>query len=81
MTDCLKTRFGLHDLQVEVYVKELLKLDLKNANSEFSSNNLSAFYDNLEQQIRVFETIDVTTDKCVCLFYTLGRVLHARGFA
>ncbi|GBM70894.1 hypothetical protein AVEN_28462-1 [Araneus ventricosus] len=30
--DCLKTRFGRHDLQVEVYVRKLLKLFLKNAN-------------------------------------------------
>ncbi|XP_035210940.1 uncharacterized protein LOC118185223 [Stegodyphus dumicola] len=30
--ECLKARFGRNDLQVEVYVRELLKLVLKNAN-------------------------------------------------
>ncbi|GFY34145.1 integrase catalytic domain-containing protein [Trichonephila clavipes] len=68
---CLKTRFDRQDLQVEVYVRELLKLVLKNANSNFSSNNLFALYDNLEQQIRALETLDVTTDECACLLYPL----------
>ncbi|GBM89881.1 hypothetical protein AVEN_111829-1 [Araneus ventricosus] len=69
--DCLKTRFGRNDLQVEVYVRELLKLVLKNANSNFCSNNLYALYDNLEQQIRALETLGVTTDKSAALLYPL----------
>ncbi|GBM41221.1 hypothetical protein AVEN_180524-1 [Araneus ventricosus] len=69
--DCLKTRFGRNDLQVEVYVRELLKLVLKKANSNFCSNNLCALYDNLEQQIRAFETLGVTTDKSAALLYPL----------
>ncbi|GBN46180.1 hypothetical protein AVEN_237442-1 [Araneus ventricosus] len=69
--DCLKTRFGRNDLQVEVYVRELLKLVLKNANSNFCSNNLCALYDNLEQQIRALETLGVTTDKSAALLYPL----------
>ncbi|GBM13284.1 hypothetical protein AVEN_226272-1 [Araneus ventricosus] len=68
-TDCLKTRFGRKDLQVEVYVGELLKLVLKNANSKFCSNNLCALYDNLEQQIRALETLGVITDKSAALLY------------
>ncbi|GBN99327.1 hypothetical protein AVEN_212765-1, partial [Araneus ventricosus] len=69
--DCLKTRFGRNDLQVEVYVRELLKLVLKKANSNFCSNNLCALYDNLEQQIRALETLGVTTDKSAALLYPL----------
>ncbi|GFX11420.1 integrase catalytic domain-containing protein [Trichonephila clavipes] len=69
--DCLKTRFGRHDLQIEVYIRELLKLVLRNANSNFNSNNLCTLYDNLEQQIRALETLGVTTDKCACLLYPL----------
>ncbi|GBM32683.1 hypothetical protein AVEN_119981-1, partial [Araneus ventricosus] len=69
--DCLKARFGRNDLQVEVYVRELLKLVLKNANSNFCSNNLCALYDNLEQQIRALETLGVTTDKSAALLYPL----------
>ncbi|GBM80063.1 hypothetical protein AVEN_91193-1 [Araneus ventricosus] len=69
--DCLKTRFGRNNLQVEVYVRELLQLVLKNANSNFCSNNLCALYDNLEQQIRALETLGVTTDKSAALLYPL----------
>ncbi|GBN08003.1 hypothetical protein AVEN_215207-1 [Araneus ventricosus] len=69
--DCLKTRFCRHDLQVEDYVRELLKLVLKNANSNFCSDNLCALYDNLEQQIRALETLGVTTDKSASLLYPL----------
>ncbi|XP_035232998.1 uncharacterized protein LOC118204817 [Stegodyphus dumicola] len=42
----LKARFGRNDLQVEVYVRELLKLVLRNANSSNSCNTLCALYDN-----------------------------------
>ncbi|XP_035226364.1 uncharacterized protein LOC118198720 [Stegodyphus dumicola] len=69
--ECLKARFGRNDLQVEVYVRELLKLVLKNANSSNSCNNLCALYDNLEQQIRALETLGVTTDKSAALLYPL----------
>ncbi|GBM68064.1 hypothetical protein AVEN_66738-1 [Araneus ventricosus] len=66
--DCLKTRFGRHDLQVEVYVREFLKLVQL---LKFFSNNLCAIYDNLEQQIRALETLGVTTDKSAALLYPL----------
>ncbi|GFX79701.1 uncharacterized protein TNCV_2746201 [Trichonephila clavipes] len=67
--DCLKTRFG-HHVQVEVYIRELLKLVLGNANSNFNSSNLCTLYDNLEQ-IRALETFGVATDKCTGLLYPL----------
>ncbi|XP_035205737.1 uncharacterized protein LOC118180775 [Stegodyphus dumicola] len=69
--ECLKARFGRNDLQVEVYVRELLKLVLRNANSSNSCNNLCALYDNLEQQIQALETLGVTTDKSAALLYPL----------
>ncbi|XP_035234175.1 uncharacterized protein LOC118206006 [Stegodyphus dumicola] len=69
--ECLKARFGRNDLQVEVYVRELLKLVLKIANCSNSCNNLCALYDNLEQQIRALETLGVTTDKSAALLYPL----------
>ncbi|GBN38795.1 hypothetical protein AVEN_75280-1 [Araneus ventricosus] len=78
--DCLKTRFGRNDLQVEVYVRELLKLVLKNANSNFCSNNLCALYDNLEQQIRALETLGVTTDKSAALLYPLVESCMPENF-
>ncbi|XP_035223176.1 uncharacterized protein LOC118195942 [Stegodyphus dumicola] len=67
----LKARFSRNDLQVEVYVRELLKLVLRNANSSNSCNNLCALYDNLEQQIRALETLGVTTDESAALLYLL----------
>ncbi|GBN91144.1 hypothetical protein AVEN_58839-1 [Araneus ventricosus] len=70
--DCLKTRFGRNDLQVEVYVSELLKLVMKNPDSNFCSNNFRALYDNLEQQIRALQTLGVTTDESATFSLSIG---------
>ena len=68
--DCLKARFGRKDLLIEVYVRELLKLVLRNA-TQTTPTNLIVLYDSLETQIRALETLGVTKDKSAALLHPL----------
>lgn len=68
--DCLKSRFGREDLQVEVSVRELLKLIIRNAVSG-SEVDLSALYDGVETQLRVLETLGITSDGCSAMLFPL----------
>ncbi|GFV20651.1 uncharacterized protein TNCV_776961 [Trichonephila clavipes] len=45
--DQLKERFGREDLLVQIYVRELLNLVMKNADSGRTKTDLSALYDEL----------------------------------
>lgn len=66
----LKNRFGRDGLLVQVYVRELLSLILKN--SEVGCNlSLTQFYDKLECQLRALESLGVTTEKCACILLPL----------
>ncbi|GFX10777.1 uncharacterized protein TNCV_3929171 [Trichonephila clavipes] len=51
--DQLKERFGREDLLVQIYVRELLNLVMKNAVSGRTKTDLSALYDELEGEITV----------------------------
>ena len=70
IVDCLKSRFGREDLQIEVYVRELLKLILSNA---ISSNkfDIATLYDRLETQMRALETLGVSSDKSAAMLFPL----------
>ncbi|GBM51736.1 hypothetical protein AVEN_175306-1 [Araneus ventricosus] len=50
--ELLKERFGREDLLVQVYVRELLKMAMKNAVSERKCADLTTLYDQLESHIR-----------------------------
>ena len=56
--ECLTRRFGRQNLQIEVYVRELL-LVLKNVNK---STKLSSLYDQIEAKLRSLDTLGVQSD-------------------
>ncbi|KAF2900797.1 hypothetical protein ILUMI_05397 [Ignelater luminosus] len=68
--DSLKSRFGREDLQIEVYVRELLKLILDNAISP-GKIDISTLYDKIECQLRALETLGVTKNKCAAMLFPL----------
>lgn len=67
----LKNRFGKDELQVEVYVRELLSLVLNNVVRGKEKISLVQLYDKLETQMRALETLGVTSDKCAAMLYPL----------
>ncbi|XP_050315273.1 uncharacterized protein LOC126749610, partial [Anthonomus grandis grandis] len=70
IVDSLKSRFGREDIQVEVYVRELLKLVLNNAVSK-AKPDVSTLYDSIETQLRALETLGITPDKYSSMLYPL----------
>ena len=68
--DCLLSRFGREDLQIEVYVRELLKLVIHNTSSG-NKIDLSFLYDKLETQLRALETLGITSDKYAAMLFPL----------
>lgn len=67
----LKNCFGRDDLQIEVYVRELLQLVLKNAVTPAKDVVLSRLYDKIESHLRSLESLGVTTDKCAAMLFPL----------
>ncbi|CAG7785931.1 unnamed protein product [Allacma fusca] len=67
----LKERFGKDEILLEVYVRELLKLVLKNALNPNEHSAISNLYDKLETQLRALETLGVTSDKFASMLYPL----------
>ncbi|GFX07229.1 DUF1758 domain-containing protein [Trichonephila clavipes] len=61
--DQLKERFGREDLLVQIYVRELLNLLMKNAVSGRTKTDLSALYDELEGKLRSLESLGRTQEK------------------
>ncbi|GFT32057.1 uncharacterized protein TNCV_3468811 [Trichonephila clavipes] len=61
--DQLKERFGREDLLVQIYVRELLNLVMKNAVSGRTKTDLSALYDELEGKLRLLESLGRTQEK------------------
>ncbi|GFX73309.1 integrase catalytic domain-containing protein [Trichonephila clavipes] len=51
----LRMRFGQEDVLIQVYIRELLKLVLQNA--EVNKVNLSSLYDKIEAQLRALESL------------------------
>ncbi|GFX48669.1 DUF1758 domain-containing protein [Trichonephila clavipes] len=61
--DQLKERFGREDLLVQIYVRELLNLVMKNAVSGRTKTDLSALYDELQGKLRSLESLGRTQEK------------------
>ncbi|XP_050517597.1 uncharacterized protein LOC126892168 [Diabrotica virgifera virgifera] len=68
--DCLISRFGRDDLQIEVYVRELLKLVINNTSSG-NKLDISLLYDRLETQLRALETLGIKSDKYAAMLFPL----------
>ncbi|GFT71620.1 integrase catalytic domain-containing protein [Trichonephila clavipes] len=62
-------RFGQEDVLIQVYVRELLKLVLQNA--EVNKVNLSSLYDKIEAQLRALESLGVTKEKYASMLLPL----------
>ncbi|GFS50875.1 integrase catalytic domain-containing protein [Trichonephila clavipes] len=62
-------RFGQEDVLIQVYVRELLKLVLQNA--EVNKVNLSSLYDKIEAQLRALESLGVIKDKYAAMLFPL----------
>ncbi|GFX06289.1 uncharacterized protein TNCV_505091 [Trichonephila clavipes] len=60
--DQLKERFGREDLLVQIYVRELLNLVMKNADSGRAKTDLSTLYDELEGKSRSLESLGRTQE-------------------
>ncbi|KAF8767196.1 hypothetical protein HNY73_020184 [Argiope bruennichi] len=59
----LKDKFGREDLLVQIYVRDLLSMVMKNAISGRATTDLPAFYDELESKIRALESLGRTQEK------------------
>ncbi|XP_055947035.1 uncharacterized protein LOC129980679 [Argiope bruennichi] len=59
----LKERFGREDLLVQIYVRDLLTMVMKNAVSSRAKTDLSRLYDELEGKLRALESLGRTKEK------------------
>lgn len=66
----LKSRFARDEFLIEVYVRELLKLVMQQANRA-KSLTLAQLYDKLETQLRALESLGVTSDKYAAMLFPL----------
>ncbi|GFT93757.1 integrase catalytic domain-containing protein [Trichonephila clavipes] len=61
--DQLKERFGRENLLVQIYVRDLLTLVMKNAATGRAKADLPLLYDELESKLRSLESLGKTQDK------------------
>ncbi|GFW04324.1 uncharacterized protein TNCV_876971 [Trichonephila clavipes] len=61
--DQLKERFGREDLLVQIYVRDLLNLVMKNAVTGRAKTDLPLLYDELQSKLRSLESLGKTQDK------------------
>ncbi|GBO22018.1 hypothetical protein AVEN_273753-1 [Araneus ventricosus] len=66
VTESIKDRFGQEDMLVEMHIRELLKLIIKNVGR---SSKVHTVYDKLEPAIRALESLGITSEKCAPLLY------------
>jgi hypothetical protein len=66
----LKDRFGDKVLLTEVYVRQLLKLVIRNVGKP-KNVTLTAMYDELESHLRALETLGVTQEQSAAFLYPL----------
>ncbi|GFY67976.1 DUF1758 domain-containing protein [Trichonephila inaurata madagascariensis] len=59
----LKLRIGREDLLVQIYVRDLLSLVLKNATTAKKAPDLATLYDMLETKLRALESLGRTKEK------------------
>jgi len=69
----MKSRFGRDKLQVEIYVREMLKLGLQNAMKPSGKTQIARLYDRIESHLRALEMLGVTTDKCAAMLFPLVK--------
>ena len=68
----LKDRFGNNVLLTEVYVRQLLRLVIRNANEKKPQDStLCLMYDELESNLRALETLGVTQEQSAAFLYPL----------
>ncbi|XP_035231961.1 uncharacterized protein LOC118203787 [Stegodyphus dumicola] len=68
----LKKRFGNHDLLIEVYVRELVKLIVTNVKTGSSEKlPLPQLFDKIEAQLRALESLDIKTENNACWLYSM----------
>uniref|UniRef100_A0A5S6PZN5 CCHC-type domain-containing protein n=1 Tax=Trichuris muris TaxID=70415 RepID=A0A5S6PZN5_TRIMR len=70
VVESLKSRFGRTELLVEVYVRKMLTLVLRNA-TRAEPLRLSSLYVKLESYMRALETLGVTTESHVATIFHL----------
>ncbi|GBN91067.1 hypothetical protein AVEN_97116-1 [Araneus ventricosus] len=58
----LKERFGRDDLLVQIFVRDLLSIVMKNAASCRTKTDLPALHDELEAKIRALESLGLTQE-------------------
>ncbi|GFY41993.1 uncharacterized protein TNIN_248391 [Trichonephila inaurata madagascariensis] len=66
--ELLKLRFGREDLLVQIYVRDLLSLVLKNAMTAKNAPDLATLYDMLETKLRALESLGRTKKKNLLTF-------------
>ena len=66
----LQDRFGDKILLTEVYVRQLLKLVIRNAERP-RNITLSTMYDEIESQLRALETLGVSCEQSAAFLYPL----------
>ncbi|GFW91381.1 uncharacterized protein TNCV_737951 [Trichonephila clavipes] len=69
--DQLKERFGREDLLVQIYVRDLLTMVMKNAVSGRAKTDLSRLYDELEGKLRALESLGRTQEKYENIIHSL----------
>ena len=69
--EALKDRFGNPVMLTEIYVRELLRLVIKNTGMLSQAVSLSSLYDEIESHLRALETLDVTVEQSSAFLYPL----------
>lgn len=68
--DALKGRFGRQEMLIEVYVRELQKLVIKNVTSN-QKQGVSKMFDKLESHLRSLESLGVTSANYAAMLYPM----------
>ncbi|XP_043498680.1 uncharacterized protein LOC122521983 [Polistes fuscatus] len=68
--DSLMERYGDTDLQIEVYIRQLLQLVLRKP-ARSTNHFLSGLYENLESRLRALESLGLTNDTYATIMYPL----------
>ncbi|XP_031350458.1 uncharacterized protein LOC116176124 [Photinus pyralis] len=67
----LKARYGREDLQIEVQIRELLRIIINNASSSSSKPDIASLYDQLETPIRALDSLGITSEKWGAMLFPM----------
>lgn len=70
IVESMESRFGRKDLQIEFYVRELLRLILSNS-ARKQKIEIASLYDSIETQLRALETLGITSENCSAILFPL----------